>query len=100
MGITPEGKVKKKLEKMLKGKRGVWSFPPQAGPFGSAGIPDRIACVNGHLLGIEAKADYSKKPTPLQKKCMGDIERAGGKCFVVYDDATIKIVEDWIDACC
>ena len=98
MSNTPEGKVKKKLEKMLKGKQGVWSFPPQAGPFGAAGIPDRIACVNGHLLGIEAKADHSKKPTALQKKCMGDIERAGGKCFVVYDDATIKEVEDWIDA--
>jgi len=97
MAATPEGKVKKKLDKMLKAKQGVWFFPPQAGPFGSAGIPDRIACVRGHLLGIEAKASAKKKPTALQAKCMGDIEKAGGKCFVVYDAATIKEVEDWID---
>ena len=98
--MTPEGRIKKMLDKMLKSKRGVWSYPPQAGAFGSAGIPDRIACVRGHFVGIEAKADYSKKPTALQKKCMGDIERAGGKCFVVYNAETIKEVEDYIDACC
>jgi hypothetical protein len=97
MGMTPEGKIKKKLDKMLKGKPGVWSFPPQAGPFGSAGIPDRIACVHGHLLGIEAKADIMKKPTALQHQCMSKIRAAGGTCFVVYDDETIKLVEDWID---
>lgn len=97
MATTPEGKIKKLLDKMLKSKQGVWSFPPQAGPFGSSGIPDRIACVRGHLVGIEAKADKTKKPTALQAKCMGDIERAGGKCFVVYDAETIKTVENWID---
>lgn len=99
MGMTPEGKVKKKFDKMLKDKHGLWRYSPQAGPFGSAGVPDRLLCVRGHLIGVEAKADYSKKPTALQKKCMADIERAGGKCFVVYDDETIKIVEDYIDAC-
>tara|TARA_R110000803_G_scaffold38467_4_gene83242 strand:+ start:11610 stop:11912 length:303 start_codon:yes stop_codon:yes gene_type:complete len=99
MATTPEGKVKKKLKAMIESKQGVWSYPPQAGPFGSSGIPDRIACVRGRLIGIEAKADETKKPTALQYKCMADIEAAGGKCFVVYDDETIKIVEDWIDAC-
>jgi len=95
--MTPEGKIKKKLDKMLKGKPGVWSFPPQAGPFGSAGIPDRIVCANGKFIGIEAKATANLKPTALQQQCMDKIEAAGGKCFVVYDDETIKLVEDWID---
>jgi len=100
MVTTPEGKIKKKLDRMLKSKQGVWYFPPQAGPFGSAGIPDRIACVRGHLVGIEAKADRTKKPTALQAQCMAKIEAAGGKCFLVYDDETIQKVEGYIDACC
>lgn len=97
--MTPEGKIKKKLDEMLKSKPHVWFFSPQAGPFGSSGIPDRILCVNNKFVGVEAKADGSKKPTPLQRACMKRIEAAGGKCFVVYDDKTIKEVEDYIDAC-
>lgn len=95
---TPEGKIKTALDRMLKAER-VWFYPPQAGPFGSAGIPDRVAVVEGLFLGIECKADATKKPTALQIKCMADIEAAGGKCFVVYDKATIEQVREWIHAC-
>lgn len=85
---TPEGKVKAKVDRMLK-QFGVWFFSPQAGPFGRAGIPDRIACVNGHFVGIEVKADKTKKPTELQVQCMRNIETSGGRCFVVFDDASL-----------
>jgi hypothetical protein len=94
---TPEGKIKAALDKMLKQER-VWSYPPQAGPFGGAGIPDRVAVVDGLFVGIECKADATKKPTALQVKCMADIEAAGGKCFVVHDKATIEQVREWIHA--
>jgi hypothetical protein len=94
---TPESRVKAALDRMLKAER-VWFYPPQAGPFGSAGIPDRVAVVDGLFLGIECKADATKKPTALQLKCMADIEAAGGKCFVVYDKATIEQVREWIHA--
>lgn len=94
---TPEGRIKAALDRMLKAER-VWFYPPQAGPFGSAGIPDRVAVVDGMFVGIECKADASKKPTALQIKCMADIEAAGGKCFVVYDKATIEQVREWIHA--
>ena len=100
MGMTPEAKVKKKLDTMLKSKRKVWYFPPQAGPFGRSGVPDRIACVAGQLVGIEVKADKTKKPTALQQQCMDKIEAVGGKCFLVYDQETIMKIEDYIDACC
>jgi hypothetical protein len=29
---------------------------------------------------------------------MAQIEAAGGKCFVVFDDETLKLLEDYIDA--
>lgn len=92
---SPEGRVKAKLDKMLKAE-GVWFYSPQAGPFGVAGIPDRVCVVRGQFIGIECKADKTKKPTALQTKCMGDIERAGGKCFVAYDEATIAAVQQYI----
>jgi len=90
--MTPEGKIKKKLDKMLKA-HGVWYFCPQAGPFGRSGIPDRVLCVRGHFVGVEVKADAKKVPTALQDQCMAKIEAAGGTCFVVYDDATISEVQ-------
>ncbi len=93
--MTPEGKIKKKLDTMLK-QYGVWYFCPQSGPYGVAGIPDRVAIVRGQFIGIEAKADESKKLTALQQKCARDIQKAGGKHFVVNNAASISIVEDFI----
>lgn len=95
MATTPEGRVKARLDKMLKAE-GVWFYSPQAGPYGVSGIPDRVVVVVGQFVGIECKPRKTKKPTALQAKCMGDIERAGGKCFVVYDDETIAAVRQYI----
>lgn len=95
MATTPEGRIKARLDRMLKAE-GIWYYSPQAGPFGVAGIPDRVAIVFGQFVGIECKADKTKKPTALQVKCMRDIEQAGGKCFVVFDDETIEAVRGYI----
>jgi hypothetical protein len=86
---TPEGKIKARVDRMLT-QFGVWFFSPQAGPYGRAGIPDRIACVDGQFVGIEVKADRTKKPTKLQVQCMQKIEASGGKCFVVFDETTLE----------
>ena len=92
---TPEGNIKRKLDATLK-HHGIWYYSPQSGPFGKSGIPDRVAIVKGRFIGIECKADRGKKPTALQLKTMKEIEEQGGKCFVVYDDATIHKVIDYI----
>ena len=96
MSSKPEGKIKKKLDTMLK-SLDVWFYSPQSGIYGKSGIPDRIAVANGRFIGIECKANKSRKPTALQVRCMKDIERANGKCFVVYDDDTINEVKDYIE---
>jgi hypothetical protein len=97
MATTPEGKNKKKLDTMLKSES-IWFYSPQAGPFGRAGIPDRVAIAgDGKFIGIECKADRTKKPTALQLSCMKQIEAAGGKCFVVYNDETIEQVREYIN---
>jgi hypothetical protein len=95
--IEETGEAYHKIDRMLS-QLGVWFFSPQAGPFGRAGIPDRVACVGGRFVGIEVKADRTKKPTQLQRHCMAQIEAAGGKCFVVFDVETLKLLEDYINA--
>jgi len=70
MAATPEGRIKSKLDKVLKAE-GVWFYSPQAGPFGVAGIPDRVACVNGHFVGIECKADRPRSPRHCRSSACG-----------------------------
>ena len=95
---TPEGKVKRKVDKALHAL-GVWWFSPQAGPYGRAGVPDRIVCAAGVFVGIEVKADATKKPTRLQKNCMEKIEASGGRCFVVYDEISLDVAVKFITDC-
>lgn len=90
--LTPEGKVKRKVVEVLKG-HGVWYFFPANNGFGMAGIPDIIAVVKGQFLGIEVKADKTKKPTALQVQCGAKIQKAGGWWTVVYDTETIDQLE-------
>lgn len=95
--MTPEGKIKARVDRLLHQYK-IWFYSPQAGPYGRAGIPDRIAIVRGQFVGIEVKADRTKKPTALQRKCMAMIEAAGGKCFIVYDVETLETLKGYIDA--
>jgi Holliday junction resolvase len=85
---TPEGKIKRKVVQLFK-QHGVWYFMPASNGFGKAGIPDFVACINGYFIGVETKADITKKPTKLQIKCGADIKQAGGIWMVVYDDDTL-----------
>lgn len=93
---TPEGKVKAKVVDLLK-KHGVWYFFPGNNGFGKSGIPDIVCCVDGSFLGIEVKADRTKKPTALQMKCGRDIEAAGGTWMLVYDDITLEALDAVIE---
>jgi len=86
--LTPEGKVKRKVVEVLK-EFGVWYFFPANNGFGMAGIPDIIAVVKGQFLGIEVKADKSKKPTALQVQCGAKIQNAGGWWMVVCDKESL-----------
>lgn len=85
---TPEQKIKRKVSALLK-QEDVWYFMPASNGFGKAGIPDYIACVDGHFLGIECKSDATKKPTTLQIKQGNDIMMHGGQWLVVCDGATL-----------
>lgn len=93
---TPEGKVKKKVVELLKANK-VWYFFPANNGFGRAGIPDIIAIIGGIFVGIEVKADRTKKPTELQVRCGAEIRGAGGEWFLVCDETSLRQVEQYIE---
>ena len=89
--MTPEGKVKRKVVEVLK-KHDVWYFFPANNGFGKSGIPDIIAIVDGHFVGVEVKS-ATGKPTELQKICGEQMEKAGGTWMVVSDDVTLEVLD-------
>lgn len=99
MAQTPEGKVKAKLDKMLKEfEPDLWFFAPQSGIYGRSGVPDRIACYYGRFYGIECKAGNTRQLTDLQVATMQKILGAGGHCWTVVDDATIEDLREHLIA--
>ena len=52
------------------------------GMYGTAGIPDIIACVDGRFFGFEVKT-VDGKPTKLQKATIRRIRASGGTAAVV-----------------
>lgn len=96
---TPEKKMKAKVAKMLESfAEDVWYFYPGNNGFGSSGIPDIIVCAFGCFLGIEVKADETKKATRLQELRGYEIETAGGEWFLVRSEEDINAVEENIKA--
>ena len=93
--LTPEGKVKRKVVEVLK-KHEVWYFFPANNGFGKSGIPDIIAIVDGHFVGVEVKS-ATGKPTELQMICGRQIEEAGGTWLVVSNDVTLEVLDAVIE---
>lgn len=78
--MTPEGKVKGRVKRLLK-KYDCYQFWPVQTGYGSPTL-DCIACCNGHFIGIETKAP-GKHPTPRQRLTMEDMAAAGAKVIVI-----------------
>jgi len=83
--MTPEGKVKNRIRKILK-ERGVYYAMPHGAGYGNAGVADFLCCVNGHFLAIEAKAKGGKL-TALQEKNSQEVQKANGISLVIDEEA-------------
>src|ERR1700675_5017225 len=82
--MTPEGKVKAKVNRALYNWDHVYKFMPVQMGFGAATL-DYLISVNGYFLGIETKAP-GKKPTDRQLQTMAQIVAAGGTVLVIDGD--------------
>ena len=84
MAMTPEAKVKKQIRKILDTTRTYYAMPIGTG-YGNSGVPDFLACHEGHFIGIEAKAGKGKT-TALQEDNLKRIRESGGTTLVVNEE--------------
>lgn len=67
--------------RFLKTVPGCFAWKTHGGVYGTAGIPDIIACVDGRFFAFEVKT-ASGKTTPLQQATIRKILAAGGTALV------------------
>lgn len=95
--MTPEGKVKQAVVKILK-KYDAYYFFPATGGYGKSGVPDIIVCFKGRFIAIECKTD-GNRPTELQMKNLTAIMVCGGIAMVIDEtnvdevDALLGLIE-------
>ena len=89
--MTPEGKVKAKVKKVLDVYE-VYYFCPATGGYGRSGIPDFVCCYKGKFIAIECKAGKGKT-TALQDRELDRIQKSGGVAIVVVDDSLSQLIE-------
>jgi Holliday junction resolvase len=94
MAATPESKVKKKVQAILK-ELGCYYFSPIGGPYSAKGVPDIITCYKSKFIGIECKSG-NKKPTALQEKNLQAITDAGGLALVI-NESNVDLLKYKID---
>ena len=89
--MTPEGRVKEGVKKVLKKHNAYYHMPVQNG----MGKPtlDFVCCHHGWFIGIETKAHKGDKPTKRQEITMGEMKAAGGAVFVVTCDEDIAALD-------
>ena len=91
MAMTPEARVKAVVKRTLD-EMGVYHFSPFMAGMGRAGVPDIIACYDGHFIAFECKAGKNK-PTALQEREMDAIRKAKGLAFVINETNMNQIKE-------
>lgn len=77
-----ESDIVKRIREYLKTVPACFFWKEHGGQYGTAGIPDIIACINGHFFGFEVKTDDGR-PTKLQEATIRKINEAGGTAVVV-----------------
>ncbi len=86
-----ERKIVKAIMAYLKTVPGCFCWKEHGGMFGTAGIPDIIACIGGRFYGFEVKTETGK-PTKLQEAVMRKINAAGGTALVVRSVDEVRAV--------
>lgn len=76
-----EASVINGIQRFLKTVPRCFAWKTHGGVYGTAGIPDIIACVDGRFFAFEVKT-ASGKATPLQQATIRKILAAGGTALV------------------
>jgi hypothetical protein len=79
--MTPEGKIKRAVKKVLAKYPDAYVFMPVVSGFGRGSL-DYLICFHGKFIAVETKAP-GKKPTPRQRQMIAQIERTDGQVLVI-----------------
>lgn len=91
--MTPEGKVKSQVRRVLSRYNAYWFCPVQNG-MGKPGLDFMHIQIPGvPVFAIETKAP-GEKPTVRQERTIKEIRDAGGTVFVIDGDTTE--LEEWL----
>jgi len=77
------------IQKHLKTLPNCFSWKEHGGMYGTAGIPDIIACINGKFYAFEVKTAIGKT-TALQDATIRKINNCGGHAYVVRSVDEVK----------
>ena len=91
--MTPEGKIKQRIKRLLDNYPHYRFMPVQMG-MGQTTL-DFLICCNGRFCAIEAKAP-GKQPTDQQRQRIKEIRAAGGETFVIDGDLGLDALEKWL----
>lgn len=86
-----ESDIVKTILRYLKTVQNCFFWKEHGGMYGTAGIPDIIACIDGRFYGFEVKTDEGT-PTKLQLATIRKINAAGGIAQVVRSVEDVKAV--------
>ena len=76
------------IMRMLRKWPRCFCWKEHGGMYGTAGIPDIIACVDGRFVAFEVKTETGRL-SRLQKATLGRIRNAGGRAYMVRSVAEV-----------
>ena len=82
MIMAQEKNFENKIKAYLK-SIGAYFIKTHGDRFSKVGVPDIIACVNGHFVAVEVKAENGK-PSELQLYHLEQIRKSCGHSFLLY----------------
>ena len=85
-----ENKVKDYLKPI-----GAYFIKTQGDRFSKSGTPDIVACVNGHFVATEVKAENGK-PSELQLYHLEQIQKAGGYGAIIVPTEGVEKIKTYI----
>lgn len=94
--MTPEGKVKAKVKRLLDKFKARYEFWPVPYGYGASTL-DCLICFRGRFIAVETKAP-GKKPTDRQKMIIQQILAAGGIALVVDGDTAIDQLRETLES--
>lgn len=89
--MTPEGRVKEKVKKILKDQDIFYWMPVMGMQFGTTGASDFICVVRGRIVCIETKATRKNRPTMNQFTFGERVQKAGGVWWVIHDENVVEL---------